>query len=53
MRRIRDALRLALDERQSIRMISKSVGVSRDAITDYLTRFKVAERAGSGFSDTM
>ena len=24
-------------------MISRSVGVSRDAITDYLTRFKVAE----------
>ncbi len=41
MRRIRDALRLAFDEAQSIRMISKSVGVSRDAITDYLTRFRV------------
>ncbi|MDZ7921692.1 IS21 family transposase [Rhodoferax sp.] len=38
MRKIRQVLRLALEQGMSKRAIAKSLGVSRDAVTDYVTR---------------
>lgn len=38
MRKIRQVLRLALEQGMSKRAISKSVAVSRDTVTDYVTR---------------
>lgn len=38
MRKIRQVLRLALEQGMSKRTIAKSLGISRDAVTDYLTR---------------
>jgi len=43
MRKIRDALRLFYEKGQSKRAISKSVGISRDAVSDYVTRAKLAQ----------
>lgn len=38
MRKIRQALRLALEQGVSKRAIAASLGISRDAVTDYVTR---------------
>ena len=38
MRKIRDVLRLAAEARLSLRAIALSLGVSRDAVADYLVR---------------
>ena len=38
MRKIRQVLRLALEAGASRRRIAKSLGLSRDVVTDYLTR---------------
>lgn len=38
MRKIRQVLRLALEQGMSKRAIAKSLVVSRDAVTDYVTR---------------
>lgn len=42
MRKIRQVLRLALDAGVSRRSISRSLGLSRDVVTDYLTRAAAA-----------
>lgn len=42
MRQIRQVLRLALDAHQSQRAIARSLGISRDAVADYLTRTAAA-----------
>jgi transposase len=42
MRQIRQVLRLHHESCQSIRAIARSLGVSRDAVTDYLTRAAAA-----------
>ncbi len=38
MRKVREVLRLALDSRLSRRTIAQSLGISRDAVADYLVR---------------
>lgn len=43
MRQIRQVLRLHHESGQSIRAIARSLGVSRDAVTDYLTRVAAAK----------
>lgn len=42
MRKIRQVLRLAFEAGASRRLIAKSLGLSRDAVTDYLTRAAAA-----------
>ena len=42
MRKIRQVLRLALEANQSQRSIASSLGISRDAVSDYLTRAATA-----------
>lgn len=42
MRQIRDALRLTRDNGLSLRKTAISLGISRDAVKDYLTRFEAA-----------
>lgn len=42
MRQIRDALRLTRDNGLSLRRAALSLGISRDAVKDYLTRFAAA-----------
>ena len=42
MRKIRQVLRLALEAGASRRRIAKSLGLSRDVVTDYLTRIAAA-----------
>ena len=38
MRKIRQVLRLHFEEQQSRRLIARSLGLSRDAVSDYITR---------------
>lgn len=42
MRKIRQVLRLHFDEQQSRRFIARSLGLSRDAVADYITRASAA-----------
>jgi predicted transcriptional regulator len=42
MRKIRDVLRLTFEDQMSQRSIERSLGISRTAISDYLTRAKNA-----------
>ena len=42
MRQIRQVLRLAYEMGQSQRAISRSLGISRDAVADYLIRARAA-----------
>lgn len=43
MRKIRAVLRLHYEAHQSRRSIARSLGMSRDAVTDYLTRAAAAK----------
>ena len=46
MRKIRAVLRLHYEAHQSRRSIARSLGMSRDAVTDYLTRAAAAKLPG-------